>query len=55
MLWAVTGKTAAEFIESCSKAEAANMGLTSWRGSIMRKQDVGIAVPRLRVISSMVR
>jgi hypothetical protein len=43
MLWAVTGKTAAELIESRSNPEAPNMGLTSWRGSIVRKYDVGIA------------
>jgi hypothetical protein len=43
MLWAVTGKTAAELIESRSNPEALNMGLTSWRGSIVRKYDVGIA------------
>lgn len=43
MLWAITGKTVAEIIESRSDPEALNMGLTSWRGSIVRKQDVGIA------------
>jgi len=43
MLWAITGKTAAEIIESRSDPEAPNMGLTSWRGSIVRKQDIGIA------------
>ena len=43
MLWAVTGKTAAEFIDDRSKAEQPNMGLTSWKGSIVRKQDVAIA------------
>ena len=43
MLWATTGKTAAELIESRSNPDEPNMGLTSWRGSIVRKQDVGIA------------
>lgn len=43
MLWAVTGKTAAELIESRSDPAAPNMGLTSWRGSIVRKGDVGTA------------
>ncbi len=43
MLWAVTGKTAAELIEARSDSSAPNMGLTSWRGSIVRKIDVGIA------------
>ena len=43
MLWAITGKTAAELIESRSNSEKPNMGLTSWQGSIVRKQDVAIA------------
>jgi len=43
MLWAITGKTAAELIESRSNPELSNMGLTSWKGSIVRKQDVTIA------------
>ena len=43
MLWATTGKTAAELIENRSNFDVPNMGLTSWRGSIVRKQDVAIA------------
>ena len=43
MLWATTGKTAAELIKARSNSDAPNMGLTSWRGSIVRKQDVAIA------------
>jgi len=43
MLWATTGKTAAELIKNRSDADKTNMGLTSWRGSIVRKQDVAIA------------
>ncbi len=43
MLWATTGKTAAELIENRSNPDVPNMGLTSWRGSIVRKQDVAIA------------
>jgi len=43
MLWAITGKTAAELIESRSDPESPNMGLTAWQGSIVRKQDVAIA------------
>lgn len=43
MLWATTGKTAAELIENRSDSDVANMGLTSWRGSIVRKQDVATA------------
>jgi len=43
MLWAITGKTAAELIEARSNPDAPNMGLTTWKGSIIRKQDVTIA------------
>jgi len=43
MLWATTGKTAAEVIESRSNPDKPNMGLTAWRGSIVRKYDVSIA------------
>lgn len=43
MLWATTGKTAAELIENRSNPDQPNMGLTSWRGSIVRKQDIAIA------------
>jgi len=38
--WAITGKTAAEIIHSRVSSEKENMGLTSWRGSKVRKQDV---------------
>lgn len=40
MLWAVTGHTAAEIVKLRSDPNAANMGLTSWSGSVVRKQDV---------------
>ena len=43
MLWAVTGKTAPELISRRSNPEQPNMGLTSWKGSIVRKGDVSIA------------
>jgi len=43
MLWAVTRKTAAELIEQRSDPNAPNMGLTSWKGSVLRKVDVGTA------------
>jgi hypothetical protein len=43
MLWAITGKTAAELIESRSNSKESNLGLTSWQGAIVRKQDVSIA------------
>lgn len=40
LLYAVAKKTAAELI--CERADAAreNMGLTSWKGAIVRKQDI---------------
>lgn len=40
MLWSVTGHTAAEIVKLRSDAEAPNMGLTSWSGSVVRKGDV---------------
>jgi len=40
MLYAITGKTAAEIIISRANADALNMALTSWKGSIVRKQDI---------------
>lgn len=49
MLWAVTGKTAAELIENRSDPSAPNMGLTSWKGSVVRKGDVGTAKNYLKV------
>ncbi|NBC83373.1 MAG: hydroxyacid dehydrogenase [Bacteroidetes bacterium] len=41
--YAVTGQTAAELIVSRANAERPNMNLTSWKGSIVRKQDIYIA------------
>jgi len=43
LLYAVTGKTAAEIIVSRADASKENMALTSWKGSIVRKQDIFIA------------
>ena len=43
LLFAVTGKTAAEIIVSRASAQKENMGLNSWKGSIVRKQDIIIA------------
>ena len=43
MHWAVHGKTAAEIIATRSDAERPNMGLTSWRGDRLLKEDVAIA------------
>lgn len=43
MLWAVTGKTAAELIADRSNPGIPNMGVMSFQGSIVRRVDVGIA------------
>ncbi|MDC4232434.1 virulence RhuM family protein [Actinomyces sp. B33] len=43
MLWAVTGHTAAEIVSLRSDPAAANMGLTSWSGLVVRKHDVVVA------------
>ncbi len=43
LLYAVTGKTAAEIIISRADADKPNMALTSWKSSIVRKQDIYIA------------
>lgn len=40
MLFATTGKTAAELIVNRADASQPNMGLTSWKGSRVRKGDV---------------
>jgi hypothetical protein len=43
LLFAVTGQTAAEIILSRARADAPNMGLTSWQGHVVRKQDITVA------------
>lgn len=43
LLFAVTGKTAAEIILSRADSSKPNMALTSWKGSIVRKQDIFVA------------
>ena len=43
LLFAVTQRTAAEIIADRADASKPNMGLTSWKGSIVRKGDVIIA------------
>ncbi len=40
LLFATTGKTAAELVVSRADANTANMALTSWKGKIVRKQDI---------------
>jgi hypothetical protein len=43
LLFAVTGKTAAEMVVDRADPHAANMDLTNWSGSRVRKQDVLVA------------
>lgn len=43
LLFAVTGNTAAEIILSRASDNKPNMALTSWKGTVVRKQDIYIA------------
>lgn len=43
MLWAVTGRTAPELIAGRADPAQPNMGLTTWQGGRVRKQDVTVA------------
>lgn len=43
LLYATTDKTAAELILKRADADTLNMGLTNWKGSVVRKQDITIA------------
>lgn len=43
LLYAVTHQTAAEIVVSRADANAPNMALTSWKGSVVRKQDIYVA------------
>ena len=43
LLYAVTAKTAAEIILERADADQPNMALTSWKGSVVRKQDIFVA------------
>lgn len=48
LLFAVTHQTAAELIVSRADASLPNMGLTAWKGSVVRKGDVVVAKNYLR-------
>ena len=48
MHWAVHGQTAAEVIRARADAAKPQMGLTSWKGAKVRKEDVAIAKNYLR-------
>lgn len=43
LIYAITGQTAAELIVSRANAQEPNMALTSFKGSIVRKQDIYIS------------
>jgi hypothetical protein len=43
ILFAITGKTAAEIVVSRANADKPNMSLTNWKGKVVRKQDIYIA------------
>lgn len=43
LLYAITNKTASEIIVSRADANEPNMSLTSWKGKVVRKQDIYIA------------
>ncbi len=43
LLYAVTQQTAAELIRARANAGDPHMGLTSWKGSVVRKQDIIVA------------
>ena len=41
--WAITGQTAAEIVHERVSAAKPNLGLTNWRGAVIRKHEVAIA------------
>jgi hypothetical protein len=50
MHYAATGKTAAEIVAERADADKANMGLTNWKGQVVRKADVAIAKNYLEAV-----
>jgi len=57
--WAITGQTAAEIIHARADAAKPHMGLTNWRGTKVRKEDVTIAKnylsePELAALNNLV-
>jgi hypothetical protein len=57
--WAITGQTAAEIIRARADNAKPNMGLTVWRGTKVRKDDVAIAKnylnePELAALNNLV-
>ena len=59
MHWAIAGQTAAEIIRARADGAKPNMGLTNWRGTKVRKEDVAIAKnylsePELAALNNLV-
>ena len=57
--WAITGQTAAEIVHQRVDAAKRNLGLTNWRGAVIRKPDVVIAKnyltePELAALNNLV-
>ncbi len=57
--WAITGQTAAEIFHGRVDAAKPNLGLTNWRGAVIRKPDVAIAKnyltePELAALNNLV-
>ncbi len=57
--WAITGQTAAEIVHGRVDAAKPHLGLTNWRGAVIRKQDVSIAKnyltePELAALNNLV-
>ena len=57
--WAITGHTAAEIVHGRVDAAKPNLGLTNWRGAVIRKQDTAIAKnyltePELAALNNLV-
>ena len=57
--WAITGQTAAEIVHARVDAAKPNLGLTNWRGAVIRKQEVAIAKnyltePELAALNNLV-
>jgi hypothetical protein len=57
--WAITGQTAAEIVHNRVDSAKPNLGLTNWRGVVVRKQDVSIAKnylsePELAALNNLV-
>jgi hypothetical protein len=57
--WAITGQTAAEIVHGRADAAKPNLGLTNWRGAVIRKPDIVIAKnyltePELAALNNLV-